>query len=271
MTTRPGCGTWRAASKSVFSRDIPGGSGRPRFRRTRGASSPPARMARRSSGLVASDERSAPFTGHAGPVYWATFSPDGRHVATAGYDKRILCGALTRCGQSTTALCYRPTIAASRRTTWRWSAMRAPVRCVRFSADGSTLVSGSHDNTVKLWDLAQGVCTQTLRGHAGWVRSCSFAPDGRSILSAGYDHQAKIWDPARYEEIRTLRGHDDALLGAAFSPDGGRVVTASRDRTAKIWDVSLGEQTTTLSEGHSFLVSTVAFSPDGRRVHWRRR
>jgi hypothetical protein len=214
---------------------------------------------------VASEEKGAPFTGHEGPVYSAAFSSDGQHVATAGYDKRIL---IWRPDQ------VKPFDFASLSTNSRPAKPNylalvghgAPVRCVRFSADGHTLMSASHDNTIKLWELSQATCRQTLRGHAGWVRTCSFSPDGQSVLSAGYDHQAKIWNTTQYEEVRTFGGHDDGLLGASFSPDGQRIVTASRDRTAKIQEIAPGRQPTSLSEGHAFLVSSVAFSPDGRQV-----
>src|SRR5262249_31725359 len=161
----------------------------------------------------------------------AVFSPDGQYVATAGYDKRILIWRPdeVRPFDFQTLLTQNPGASARYRTL---AGHGAPVRCVRFSGDGKTLLSASHDTTVKLWDLAQAHCRQTLRGHAGWVRTCSFSPDGLAVLSAGYDHQAKIWDTARYEEVRTFGGHDDAMLGATFSPDGQQIITVSRDRTA---------------------------------------
>src|SRR5207245_2421604 len=127
-------------------------------------------------------------------------------------------------------------------------------------------LSGSHDNTVKVWDAASGRILKTFRGHDSWVRSCAFAPDGRTVLSAGYDHRATIWNITDYEEVRVLQGrvlhgHDDAVLSASFTRDGQRIVTASRDRTAKTWDFSSGRELTSFEEGHAFLASNAAFFP----------
>lgn len=49
---------------------------------------------------------------------------------------------------------------------------------VAFSPDGSTLASGSWDNTIKLWDEASAKCTKTLAGHSVAVSSLAFSPTG---------------------------------------------------------------------------------------------
>lgn len=67
------------------------------------------------------------------------------------------------------------------------------VQSVSISPDGSTFVSGSDDNTIKIWDLATGRLRQTLTGHEHWVSSVSISPDGSTLVSGSADKTIKIW------------------------------------------------------------------------------
>jgi WD40 repeat protein/serine/threonine protein kinase len=219
---------------------------------------------------AATGEKFAQFLGHQGPVYSAAFSPDGTRVATGGYDKRVLVWRPAEVRKFDFAR-----VAQGKEVEpVRFRALEghgAPVRSVAFSADGSLVVSGSHDNTVKVWDAENGRTLNTFRGHDSWVRSCAFSPDGRTVVSAGYDSRATLWSITDYEEVRVLQGrilqgHNDAVLSASFNRDGKRIVTASRDHSAKTWDFDTGREIQSFEEGHSFLASNAVFFPDGKRL-----
>ena len=68
------------------------------------------------------------------------------------------------------------------------------VRSVAFSPDGKRIVSGSIDNTLKIWDAVSGEELQTLEGHTTSVYSVAFSPDGKRIVSGSLDTTLKIWD-----------------------------------------------------------------------------
>ncbi|KAJ5253778.1 WD40 repeat-like protein [Penicillium chrysogenum] len=139
------------------------------------------------------------------------------------------------------------------------------VLSVAFSPDGQRIVSGSYDNTIKLWDAQTGSELRTLEGHSFSVFSVAFSPDGQSIVSGSYDNTIKLWDAQTGSELRTLEGSSNSVLSVAFSPDGQRIVSGSYDDTIKLWDAQTGSELRTL-EGHANSVRSVAFSPDGQRI-----
>ena len=65
---------------------------------------------------------------------------------------------------------------------------------VGFCADGTRIVSGSEDRSVRVWDAATGACLQTLKGHGGKVTSVGFSADGTRIVSGGDDKSVRVWD-----------------------------------------------------------------------------
>jgi eukaryotic-like serine/threonine-protein kinase len=139
------------------------------------------------------------------------------------------------------------------------------ITSVAFSPDGQRIVTGSLDQTAKVWEAASGKELLTLKGHGASVSSVAFSPDGQRIVTGSYDQTAKVWEAASGRELLTLIGHLAGVRSAAFSPDGQRIVTGGRDRTAKVWEAVTGKVLHTL-EGHSDPITSVAFSPDSQRI-----
>jgi len=69
------------------------------------------------------------------------------------------------------------------------------VTSVAFSSDGTRIVSGSHDYTLRFWDTASGAHVNTS-GHSSGVTSVTFSPDGTRVVSASYDCTLRLWDVA---------------------------------------------------------------------------
>jgi WD40 repeat protein len=136
------------------------------------------------------------------------------------------------------------------------------VRSVAFSPDGKLLASGSQDNTVRLWRVADGELVRTFTGHTGHVFSVSISPDGTLLASASWDGTVRLWRVSNGKAVRTLTGHTDLLLSVAFSPDGRLLASGSRDKTARLWRVADGELVRTFA-GHTNYVCSVSISPDG--------
>ncbi len=135
------------------------------------------------------------------------------------------------------------------------------VTSVAFSPNGKQVVSGSGDQTVRLWDAATGAALQTLEGHTYSVTSVAFSPNGKQVVSGSGDKTVRLWDAATGKALQALEGHSGWVNSVAFSLDGKQVVSRSDDETVRLWDAATGKALQTL-EGHS-AVSSVAFSPDG--------
>ncbi|KAG5727729.1 hypothetical protein E4T56_gene20735 [Termitomyces sp. T112] len=113
------------------------------------------------------------------------------------------------------------------------------VKSVAFSPDGKSIVSGSDDQSVRVWDASSGAQLQELNGHTSWVTSVTFSPDGKSIVSGSYDQSVRVWDASSGAQLQELNGHTGSVTSVAFSPDGKSIVSGSDDRQdvkiAAIW------------------------------------
>jgi WD40 repeat protein len=139
------------------------------------------------------------------------------------------------------------------------------VSSLAFTPDGLTLVSGSWDKTVKLWQMNTGQEIQTLTGHSEDLRCVVVSPDGQTIASCGEDKVIKLWQLSTGQEIRTLTGSSSWVFCLVISPDGQILVSGSNDGTIKIWQLSTGKELRTL-RGQLGSVFYLAISPDGQTL-----
>ena len=139
------------------------------------------------------------------------------------------------------------------------------VNSVAYSPDGTKIISGLYDKTIKIWDAITGECLKTLEGHSQRVNSVAYSPDGTKIISGSYDETIKIWNANTGECLKTLEGHSQRVNSVAYSPDGTKIISGSYDKTIKIWDANIGQCLKTL-EGHSQRVNSVSYSPDGTKI-----
>lgn len=141
----------------------------------------------------------------------------------------------------------------------------ASIYSIAISPDNQTLVSGSNDKSIKIWDLANGKLINTLNGHKNAVNSVAISPDGQTLVSGGGDKTLKVWDLKTGKLKNELQGHSASVFAIAFSPDNQTLASGSSDNTIKVWNFQNVSLTTTLT-GHTNWVRCLDISPDGETL-----
>src|SRR5437660_6370932 len=94
-----------------------------------------------------------------------------------------------------------------------------------FAPDGRTLVSGSEDATIKVWDLATRGVRLTLTGHTKLVGGIGFLRGGTELASASWDGSVRVWDLRTGKQIEVF-DVGESLNTLAVSPDGQLIAAA---------------------------------------------
>lgn len=142
----------------------------------------------------------------------------------------------------------------------------ASVNSVAISRRSKTVVSGSDDATIKVWDSHFGRVIWSFKKHSDSVNSVAITPDGNIVVSGSNDATIKVWNVQSGQLIRSFQGHSSfSVKSVAIAIDGNTIISGGADKTVKIWDLHSGELIRTLT-GHSDSVNTVVVSPDGKII-----
>ena len=98
--------------------------------------------------------------------------------------------------------------------------------------DGARIVSGSEDNTIKVWDIELGGLVRSLEGHTGWVRAVAVTPNGQQVVSGSGDNTVRVWDISN-QRNQVLFCNDSPVLSLSISPDGRWVIVG--DAQGRVW------------------------------------
>ena len=260
----------------------------------------------------------ATFKDHRGTVISLAFSPDGKRMASAGRDKMVKIWSLERESMVKTmdfsdnsyqieCLDFSPD--GKQLAAGPWSAKLVPmlmidcekaavtnqfllhggkVSSVKFSPDGSLVVTGADDSVMRIANAASGetlgminVVEETITDSLSvlmttmqvltkkpkeiWdcVSEVAFTPDGRHIATVCDDGKTKLWDVAAQRRIHVFHETGHEMESVDFSPDGSLLATAGRSAEIRVWNVDDRTSAAELT-GHQGSIWSVRFSPDGR-------
>jgi WD40 repeat protein len=219
----------------------------------------------------------------------ASFSPDGKLVATTSNDDtariwdpakpqalatlrhagNVVSGSFSRDGTKFATAGEDSTLTVWSTTSWEkdFSAIGPlnPLTGATFSPNGRFVVVSSRDRNIHLFNGDNGFRLAILPGHSEAVVAASFSPDGRTLLTASEDGSARLWDPGTEDALRVVGSTSSgAVHDVAVSPNGRLAVSAQADGSARILDIRRGRDLHVLR--HDGPVNDATFSADGRAV-----
>jgi RNA polymerase sigma factor (sigma-70 family) len=210
-----------------------------------------------------------PHAGHTGDIKFVAFTPDGRHVISAG------------------------------ESVHEWDAVTgkeirelpAPLHLTRgggrglFSAaltlDGKALLTGSCEGTV-LWDLPTGKPLRSFHVEHGYALAAAISPDGKTLITATElqtpvvtngqhgnrwtrEDFLRVWDLATGKEVRQI-GKEPWVRSLVFSPNGKLLASTGDSWSIEVWDIP-NEKRITINEAERSkrnFTGSISFSPDSR-------
>ncbi|XP_053551119.1 coronin-7 isoform X1 [Bombina bombina] len=120
--------------------------------------------------------------------------------------------------------------------------------------DENLLVTGSSDQTVKLWHLSEpgdsGTQRGSLSGNGGQVRALQFHPCADNLLVTAAGKTAQIWDISREQTLAAVDSHGDHVQSVCWSLDGVLLATSCKDKRLRIFDVRKSSGAIENAQGH---------------------
>ena len=192
--------------------------------------------------------------GHAESLYACAISPDGKWIASGGYDQQI-----------------KLWDAATGQELRTFVGHNGAIYGLAFSPSGKLLASASADRTVKLWDVASGARLDTFGQPLKEQYAVSFSPDGKRVAGGGVDNRIRVWqisDSAKEGTnslVLTRFAHEGAIVRLAYSRDGKTLVSSAEDRTVRVWNAEQVVERQSL-ETQPDWPSALALAPDNNTL-----
>jgi WD40 repeat protein len=150
----------------------------------------------------------------------------------------------------------------------------APTGSLTFTPDGRSLVAGTFDGGIDLWDVARHARTAVLQAGnvSGTVMGAvAVSPDGRTIAfgarTGTNTYAVKLWSLASHRVTATAKAPGLAdVSSVAFSPNGTQLAASGFDGTVRLWDARSTPVVLGTFAGHRYPVEHIAFSPDSAKL-----
>ncbi|XP_022758640.1 transcriptional corepressor LEUNIG_HOMOLOG-like [Durio zibethinus] len=172
------------------------------------------------------------------------FSSDGKLLASAGHDKKVVLWNMDTLQTESTPEEHKLVITD-----------------VRFRPNSSQLVTASVDKSVRLWDAANpSYCVKAYNGHTSPVMSLDFHPKKTDLFCfCDHDNEIRYWNLNTFSCMRMSKG---GMVQVRFQPRIGHFLAAVSNKVVSIFDVETDRQTLTF-QGHSEMVNYICWDANG--------
>lgn len=195
----------------------------------------------------------ASFTGHTDVVYALDFSPDGKRLASAGYDRVIRIWDTASPATATPSQVLKDHSDTVYGLAWH--------------AAGKLLASAGADRAVKVWDVATGKRLYTLSDPTDWVYTVAWQPGSNNLAAAGVDKSIRVWqaDADAGKLLFSVFAHTAPVTKLVYAADGKTLYSMSEGKNLKRWDTTkMVEQFVFPAQTETML--SLALSPDQKTV-----
>ena len=169
-----------------------------------------------------------------------------------------------------------PTTALRSPTLLTYHGHASTVTAVAWSPDGTYIVSGGDDHTIRVWHAKTGADVFISHGHSGGVPAVTWSPDSSRIASASAgpstsggppagNNAVQVWYAITGKPIYSYYGHSSGITDVAWAPRKELIASASTDYTVQVWAATTG-QNPLIYRTHPWYVWTLAWSPDGTLI-----
>ena len=142
------------------------------------------------------------------------------------------------------------------------------IHSLAFSSDGHTLISGSWDKTIRIWDITSATEIRHIQTKDS-IYTVALHPSGDIIVAGSFDETITLWETKTGKLLRTLQGNGMlTVYSVAFSPNGKQIISGDLSNTVRIWDADTGKSLWILNGDKDVFggVFSVAYSPNGEFI-----